>query len=168
MRDCPRRGMSSMARPTGSTIASSSLCVQPMGHGRGAREASSSSRVQNHSYALADRQNLEASPDVVTGTLSIFSHNVYVLIDPGSTLLYVTPLIAVKFERTPELVVKPIEVSTPVGESIIAKRVYHNYVVTVCDHDTLADFIELEMVNFDVIMGMDWLASCYATCRLPS
>ncbi|WP_368859993.1 hypothetical protein [Microbacterium sp. C7(2022)] len=27
----------------------------------------------------------------------------------------------------------------------------------------MADLIELEMVEFDVIMGMDWLASCYAT-----
>ena len=72
-----------------------------------------------------------------------------------------------KFERTPELLVKPFEVSIPVGESIVAKKVYRNCIVTVCDHDTLADLIELEMVDFDVIMGMDWLASCYATvdCR---
>jgi len=139
----------------------------PTGRGRGARGAASSSGVQNRTYALGDRQNLEASPDVVTGTLSIFSHIVYVLIDPGSTLSYVTPLIAEKFKRTPELLVKPFEVSTPIGESIIARRVYRNCIVTVCDRDTLADLVELEMVDFDVIMGMDWLASCYATvdCR---
>ncbi|KAH0641960.1 hypothetical protein KY290_033563 [Solanum tuberosum] len=139
----------------------------PSGRGRGARGAASSSGVQNRTYALGDRQNLEASSDVVTGTLSIFSHNVYVLIDPRSTLSYVTPLITKKFKRTPELLVKPLEVSTPIGESIIARRVYRNYIVTVCDRDTLADLVELEMVNFDVIMGMDWLASCYATvdCR---
>ena len=133
----------------------------------GARGAASSSGTQNRTYALVDRQNSEASPDVVTGTLSIFSYNVYALIDPGSTLSYVTPLIAVKFERTPKLLIKSIEVSTPVGKYIVVKRVYHNCVVTVCDHDTLADLIELDMVDFDVIMGMDWLASCYATvdCR---
>ena len=110
---------------------------------------------------------MEASPDVVTGTLSIFSHIVYVLIDPGSTLSYVTPLIAEKFKRTPKLLVKPFEVSTPIGDSIIARRVYRNCIITVCDRDTLADLVELEMVDFDVIMGMDWLASCYATvdCR---
>ncbi|KAF3645199.1 RNA-directed DNA polymerase -like protein [Capsicum annuum] len=27
----------------------------------------------------------------------------------------------------------------------------------------MADLVELEMVDFDAIMGMDWLASCYAT-----
>ena len=63
-----------------------------MGHGRGVKGATSSSGVQNRTYALVDRQNSEASPYVVTGTLTIFSHNVYALIDPGSTLPYATLL----------------------------------------------------------------------------
>ncbi|MCF6774917.1 hypothetical protein L3H44_11035, partial [Corynebacterium sp. MC-12] len=77
------------------------------------------------------------------------------------------PLVFGKLKRTPKLLNKPFEVSIPTGESIMARRVYYDCVVTVCDHDTLADLIELEMVEFDVIIGMDWLASCYATvdCR---
>ena len=152
----------------GSTVTSSSSVpslgrgVQPIGRGRGSRGEASSSGTQNRTYALVDRQNSEASPDVVTGILSVLSHPVYALIDPGSTLSYVTSLVAEKFNRTPEFLVKSFEVSTPVGESIIAKRVYRNCIVTVGGHDTLADLIELEMVDFDVIMGMDWLASCYA------
>ena len=104
---------------------------------------------------------------MITFTLSIFSHIIYALIDSVSTLSYVTPLIAGMFKRTPELLVKPFGVSTQIGESIIARRVYHNYIVTVCDRDTLANLVELEVVDFDVIMGMDWLASCYAMvdCR---
>ncbi|XP_075092312.1 uncharacterized protein LOC142172563 [Nicotiana tabacum] len=37
----------------------------------------------------------------------------------------------------------------------------------VCGRATTTDLIELEMVNFDVIMGMDWLYSCFAKldCR---
>ena len=76
-----------------------------------------------------------------------------------STLSYVTPLIAGMFKRTPELLVKPFGVSTQIGESIIARRVYHNYIVTVCDRDTLANLVELEVVDFDVIMGMYILSS---------
>ncbi|KAH0688987.1 hypothetical protein KY289_016345 [Solanum tuberosum] len=83
--------------------------------------------------------------------------------DRGSILSYVTPLIVGNFKRTPELLVKPFEVSTPIAESIISRRVYRNCIVTICDRDTLADLVELEMVDFDVIMGMDWLAYCYAT-----
>lgn len=37
--------------------------------------------------------------------------------------------------------------------------------------DTLVDLIVLDMVNFDIILGMNWLHSCYAfldcrTCRV--
>ncbi|WMV13518.1 hypothetical protein MTR67_006903 [Solanum verrucosum] len=62
---------------------------------------------------------------------------------------------------------KPLEVFTPIGESIIARRIYRNCIVTVCGRDTLIGLVELQMVDCDVIMGMDWLASCYATidCR---
>ncbi|KAH0693041.1 hypothetical protein KY285_020138 [Solanum tuberosum] len=97
MRDCPKRRMDDIAQPAGSAVASSSSVPSlgrgqqvPTGHGRGVRGAASSSGVQNRTYALGSRQNLEASHDVVT-----------------------------------------------------------------------------EMVEFDVIMGMDWFASCYATvdCR---
>lgn len=174
IKDCPRRRRGDMAQPTGSAVASSSSVPPsgrgeqfPIGRSRGIRGAASSSVAQNCTYALGTRQNLEASPDVVIGTLSIFSHKVYALIDPGSTLSYFTPLVARKLGRTSKLLNKPLAVSTPTGESIIARRVYCDCIVTICDRDTLADLIELEMVEFDVIMGMDWLASCYATvdCR---
>ena len=62
---------------------------------------------------------------------------------------------------------KPFEVSTPIGESIISRRVYRNCIVTFCGRDTLADLVDLDMVAFDVILAMDWLAYYYATvdCR---
>ena len=74
----------------------------PTGHGRGSRREASFSGGQNPIYALGDRKNSRASPDVVTSTLSIFSRIVDALINPGSTLSYVTPLIAAKLKRTPE------------------------------------------------------------------
>ncbi|XP_070015583.1 uncharacterized protein [Nicotiana sylvestris] len=56
---------------------------------------------------------------------------------------------------------------TPVGDFITATRVYRNCIVMVCGHTTTTDLIELEMVDFDVIMGMKWLYSCFAKldCR---
>ena len=128
MSEYPQKGIEGMTKPTGSAISSSSSVpysgrgVQPMGRGRGAKGAASSSGVQNHTYALANRQNSEASPDVVTGTLSIFSYDVYALVDPGSTLSYVTPLVAEKFKKISELLVNPLEVSMPIDESVIARE----------------------------------------------
>uniref|UniRef100_M1DJ38 Gag-pol polyprotein n=1 Tax=Solanum tuberosum TaxID=4113 RepID=M1DJ38_SOLTU len=71
----PHSGVGGMAQPTRSVAASSSSTPSlskgkmPTFRGRGARGAASSSGVQNCTYALGDRQNLEASPEVVTGKL---------------------------------------------------------------------------------------------------
>ncbi|XP_070014044.1 uncharacterized protein [Nicotiana sylvestris] len=112
-------------------------------------------------------QTTEASPDVVTGILTIQYHDVYALIDPGSTLSYVTPFVAMEFGIEPAQLHEPFLVSTLVGESITAARVYRSCVVTIHGRDTMADLVELGMIDFYVIMGMDWLYSCFAKldCR---
>ncbi|XP_070034716.1 uncharacterized protein [Nicotiana tomentosiformis] len=144
MRDYPTRGGASLVQPAGSVAGLSSLVrppgqgsQEPMGRGRGRGRASSSSCPQNRIYALA-----------------------------GSTLSYVTLLVASKFGIEPELI-KPVEVSTPFGDPVISRRVYKNCIVVVHSRSTVADLIELDMVEFDVILGIDWLVSCYANvdCR---
>ena len=62
----------------------------------------------------------------MTGMLKVFSLNLYALLDPGATLSFVTPLVAKKFDISPDILHEPFTVSTPVGESIVAKRVYRN------------------------------------------
>ncbi|XP_070047138.1 uncharacterized protein [Nicotiana tomentosiformis] len=168
---CPARNVDSVIPPTGSVEASSSTAhpreqgIQlPMGRGRGRRRMSSpNGQQQNCIYALSGRQNLESSPDMVVGILSVFSLNVYALIDPGSTLSYISPFVASSCGKKPELLRQLFEVSTPVGESVVVRRVYRGCDVMIHNRHTLADLNRLEMIEFDVIMGIDWLASCYAT-----
>ncbi|XP_070017470.1 uncharacterized protein [Nicotiana sylvestris] len=111
---------------------------------------------------MSGRQTIEASPDVVIGILTVQSHDIYALIDPGSTFSYVTPFVAMEFGIEPDQLHEPFSVSTPVGESITTTRVYRGCVVMVQGRNTTADLIELGMVDFYVIMGMDWLYSCFA------
>ena len=49
--------------------------------------------------------------------LQVFSTSVYALLDPGSTLSFVTPLLAFNFEILLEVLHDPIVVSTPLGKS---------------------------------------------------
>ena len=95
--------------------------------------------------------------------LYIFQFDVYALLDPGSSFSYVTPLITVNFEMRLEIIPEPILVSTLVGDSIVAQKVYKKCPVIVLHRVLLADLIELDMVDFDVILGMDWLYSSYAS-----
>ena len=64
---------------------------------------------------MSGRQSAEASPDVVIGILTIQSHDVYALIDPGSSLSYVTPYVTTSFGIEPEQLHEPFSVSTLVG-----------------------------------------------------
>ena len=56
----------------------------------------------------------------------------------------------------------PIRVSTPVGESVIVEKVYRSCLVTFVGSNTYVDLVILEMVDFDVILGMTWLSPNFA------
>ncbi|XP_070045242.1 uncharacterized protein [Nicotiana tomentosiformis] len=158
------KGATQLASSTATTSAApppARASLAPAGYGV-ARGGAQSSGGPNRFYAMRDRQSSEASPDVVTCILTVQSHDVYSLIDPGSTLSYVTPYVAMEFGIEPEQLHESFLLSTLVGESIMAIRVYRDCVVTVRGRDTMADCIELGMINFDVIMGMDWIYSCFA------
>ncbi|XP_070036773.1 uncharacterized protein [Nicotiana tomentosiformis] len=173
---CLGLGRGTPAQPSGFTAASlpsvraprpGPQSTQGRGRGRGGGDTSGSSGGQNRFYALTGRQDSKASPDVVTGILTIHSHAIYALMDPGSTFSYITPFIAGKLDMRSELLPQPVEVSTPVGDSIVANHVYRDCTVLINDRPTSVDLVELVMLDFDVIMGMDSLAACYANidCR---
>ncbi|XP_049391643.1 cold shock domain-containing protein 3-like [Solanum stenotomum] len=79
-RNCPTIGQGGIGQSTRS-IVGSSLSAQPTGRGpqtsagrgrgKGREGASSCSSGQNRTYSLAGQQDLESSPDVMTGTLNV-------------------------------------------------------------------------------------------------
>ena len=54
------------------------------------------------------------------------------------------------------------------GQSLMVQLVFKSCVVSVCGIDTLMDLMLLKMIDFDIILGIDWLASYHATvdCHL--
>ena len=93
----------------------------------------------------------------------MFDLDVYALLDLEATLSFVTPYVAVQFSVSQETLSEPFPVSTPVGYPVIARRLYGNCPITVSQNVTSANLVELEMVDFDDILGMDMLHSCYAS-----
>jgi len=122
---------------------------------------------KNHFYAFQSRSDQEGSLDLVTGMLQVFSINVYALLDPGATLSFVTPLVAMKFDVLPVELQEPFSVCTPIGNSVVARKVYRDCPISLSNRVTLVDLVELDMLDFDVILGMDWLHACFASidCR---
>uniref|UniRef100_M0ZKD2 Gag-pol polyprotein n=1 Tax=Solanum tuberosum TaxID=4113 RepID=M0ZKD2_SOLTU len=113
--------------------------------------AGSNTPKQNRFYTLQTRGEQEGFPDVVTGMLKVFQLDVYALLDPGDTLSLVTPYVAMRFYVLPDVLLEPFSVSTPIGNSIVAKRVYRKCLVSLSNRVTLVDLVELDMLDFDII-----------------
>ncbi|KAG5571437.1 hypothetical protein H5410_061203 [Solanum commersonii] len=86
--------------------------------------------------------------------IKVFTFDVYDFLDPGASLSFVTPYIAMRFGIVPEQLLEPFVVSTHVGESIIAERVNRDCSVSVNHKGTMVDLVKLDMVDIGVILGV--------------
>uniref|UniRef100_M1DIX7 Gag-pol polyprotein n=1 Tax=Solanum tuberosum TaxID=4113 RepID=M1DIX7_SOLTU len=75
--------------------------------------------------------------------------------DPGASLSFVTPYVVMNFDVLREELSEFFSVSTPIGKSILAKRVYRDCTISENYKSTMVDLIELDMVDFDVLLCMD-------------
>ena len=66
-----------------------------------------------------------------------------------------TPYVGMSFSFDSEVILDSFSIFTPVGDSVIAKRVDKGCVVSVGGKKTLVDLFKLGMVDFYVILCMD-------------
>ncbi|XP_070022022.1 uncharacterized protein [Nicotiana sylvestris] len=109
-------------------------------------------------YALPARPDALASDAFITGIISVGDRDALVLFDPGSTYSYVSSLFAHFLVISPEPLGTPVHVSTPMGDSVIVNRIYRSCVVIFYGLETRSDLLLLDIINFEVILGMDWLS----------
>ena len=100
---------------------------------------------------------------MVIGNLHVCSIPVYALFDLVSTLYFVTPLVASKFDLLHEILHDSFIGVTPIGENIRVKKVYKECPINNLYIFTHDNELELSMVDFNIILGMDWLQKFYAT-----
>ncbi|XP_070040761.1 uncharacterized protein [Nicotiana tomentosiformis] len=58
----------------------------------------------------------------------------------------------------PESLGTHVYVSTHVDDFVVVDQIYRSCVVTFCGYETRADLLLLDMTDFKVILGMDWLS----------
>ena len=57
----------------------------------------------------------------------------------------------------------PLAISTPLGEIVEVNYMYRSCEIMIGDIILLDDLIELLILEFDVILGMEWLSDNYGT-----
>ncbi|XP_070010177.1 uncharacterized protein [Nicotiana sylvestris] len=109
-------------------------------------------------YARPARPDALATDIIITGIISVGGRYASVLFDPRSTYSYVSSMFARFLVISPEPLGTPVHVSTPMGDSVVVDRIYLSYMVTFCGFETREDLLLLDMIDFEVILGMDWLS----------
>lgn len=105
------------------------------------------------------KQDVEASNDVMTSTLSIFSRDAKVLFDSSVTHLFISIAFAYHANRSTESLECYLFVAPPIGDNMIMNQVYKSCFISFGDREFLVDLLPIVMYAFDVILGMDWLAT---------
>jgi len=127
--------------------------------GRGAGDRGQIQQGQGHARVFAlTQQDAQASNTVVSGILPICSFEAKVLFDTGATHSFVSPYFAMRLDKQPTLLKSPISVCTPLDELILVKYVYLDCEIEIGDKIFMGDLNVLDMIDFDVILRMDWLA----------
>ncbi|XP_070049261.1 uncharacterized protein [Nicotiana tomentosiformis] len=126
------------------------------------RGESRSGGCQARFYAIPARKAAVDSDRVITGIVSVCHRDASTLFDRRSTYSYVSSYFARYLDMPCESLVSPLHVSTSVGNTIVVDCVYRSCMVTIGGLEIRVDLLLLSMVDFDVILGMDWLSPCHA------
>ena len=158
----------SQAGRGGSGRGGSSATGRGRGRGAGGRGSTSISQIQSGIRTQAQvfsvtQQEANASPDVITGMISVYDHDAYALVDPRATHSF----ISVPFTERHQIESQPIDgrmvVSVPNGDTMISGRIVPGSRLVIQNKDFPADLIVLSIHDFDIILGMDWLSKHRAT-----
>ncbi|XP_057965499.1 uncharacterized protein LOC131156066 [Malania oleifera] len=111
--------------------------------------------------------DVENAKNVVTGMISFMSLNAIVMFDSGATHSFVSRRFAKVCGIDAQLLRVELGVAMPAGSVIVCSKVVKDHPIEIQGRKLSASLIVLEMQGFNIILGMDWLASSYASieCR---
>ena len=86
-----------------------------------------------------------------------------VLFDPGASHSFVSLVFTSRMEWQPSKLLFPLSVVTPLSDELETDIVFPSCIVLVKGRELLVDLVLLDMMDFYVILGIDWLSQHYAT-----
>ena len=103
----------------------------------------------------------------MAGTIPICFLDARVLLDPGATHSFVSPVFDSKSSWQALRMAIRLSVATPLSDSLDSDVFLSNCPVLIEGRELLAGLVLLDVMYFDVILGMDWLFQHFATvdCR---
>ena len=100
----------------------------------------------------------EASPSVVSGQTLIFGVIANALIHSGATNSFASLIFIRRLGRHPEILDHNYCITIPSGEVLCSNKILKACVVIIEGREIYVDLVVLEIEDFEVILGMDWLS----------
>ena len=100
-------------------------------------------------------QDVQASNVVVAGTLSICSCEARILFDPGASHSFVSPIFASRMAWQASKILFSLSVATPLSDELKTDVFFPYCPVLVDGRELLTDIVMLDVIDFDMILGMD-------------
>ena len=97
---------------------------------------------------------------MVTGIFSILDQDAYTLVNPGATHSFASRPFLDRFQIETQPLEGRMRVSLPIGDPLVSDKVVRDSRVLIGGQEVPTDLVALDMRDFDVVLGMDWL-SCH-------
>ncbi|KAA0040470.1 pol protein [Cucumis melo var. makuwa] len=110
-----------------------------------------------------NKTEAERAGTVVTGTLPVLGHYALVLFDSGSSHSFISSAFVLHARLEVEPLHHVLSVSTPSGECMLSKEKVKACQIEIASHVIEVTLFVLDMLDFDVILGMDWLVANHAS-----
>ena len=95
--------------------------------------------------------------------ISILDHDAYTLVDPEATHSFASKHFLDRFQIETQPLEGRMRVSLPAGDPLFTDRVVIDSRVLIGGQEFPVDLVALDMRDFDVVLGMDWLSCHRAT-----
>ncbi|TYK21790.1 ty3-gypsy retrotransposon protein [Cucumis melo var. makuwa] len=111
---------------------------------------------------VTNKFEAERAGTAVTGTLLVLGHYALVLFDSGSSHSFISSAFVLHARLEVEPLDNVLSVSTLFGESMLSKEKIKACQIEIAGYVIEVTLLVLDMHDFDVILGIDWLAANHA------
>ncbi|XP_075483700.1 uncharacterized protein LOC142523856 [Primulina tabacum] len=112
-------------------------------------------------YAIT-QEEVDNTNEVVAGSILLNEMPAYTLFDCGATHSFMSRRFYKKLKLEHDILSEPLRVATPASKIIETHKVYRNCQICISKQIFEAELIQLNMIEFDIILGMDWLSKNHA------
>ncbi|XP_075489521.1 uncharacterized protein LOC142528364 [Primulina tabacum] len=148
----------------GECLVGSGLCFRckEMGHTTQKCPLSSNQgRVQGRTFAMT-KESAKPDSSVISGNILIFDKKALTLIDIGATHSFMSEVFMHSLSVEPTFMPLHFNIVLSYGDEICPTSILKACPIQMSTRLLFSDLIVITMVEFDVIMGMDWLSAYHA------